>query len=164
MIRFLFDCLLWGLGFERRDQASSTGFDGEHLIPTRRRTATEGAIRVLSSLIFVLAFAVNAAGFILPTGAAPEVSAFLAEGDFPALAWAGAAWCLLMLCRPSLPMDSTAISTGLWCFAGYLPYFVIGNLLAIPLPTLFAEACVAGLIGGYGLFRDIRREIRAEKP
>ena len=46
MIRFLFDCLLWGLGFERRDQDSSTGFDGEHLIPTRRRTATEAAIRV----------------------------------------------------------------------------------------------------------------------
>jgi hypothetical protein len=164
MIRLLFDCMLWGLGFERRDQGSNSGFDSEHLIPTRRRTATEAAIRILSSLIFVLAFAVNVAGFILPTGGAPEVSMFLADGDFPALAWAGAAWSLLMLCRPSLPMDSTSIGTGLWCFAGYLPYFLIGNLFAVPVLILLVQAGVVGGLISYGIFRDIRREIHAEKP
>jgi hypothetical protein len=163
MIRFLFDCLLWGLGFERRDQATSTGFDGEHLIPTRQRSGLEAAIRALSSLIFVLAFAVNVAGFILATGASPEVSGLLAEGTFPALAWASAAWCLLMLCRPSLPMDSTAIGTGLWSFAGYLPYFLIGNLFAVPVSILFLQAGLAGGVISYGLFRDIRREMKADQ-
>jgi hypothetical protein len=164
MIRLLFDCMLWSLGFERRDQGTNSGFDGEHLVPTRQRTGLEAVIRILSSLIFVLAFAVNVAGFILPAGAAPEVSAFLTEGDLPALAWAGAAWCLLMLCRPSLPLDSTAISTGLWCFAGYLPYFLIGNLFAVPVLILIVQAGVVGGLMSYGLFRDIRREIRTEKP
>jgi hypothetical protein len=162
MIRFLFDSLLWGLGCERRDQTSSTGFDGEHLIPTRQRSGLEAAIRALSSLIFVLAFAVNVAGFT--SGASPEYAMFLTEGGCPALAWASLAWCLLMLCRPSLQMDSTSIGTGLWSFAGYLPYLLLGNLFAVPVSILLAQAGVVGGLISYGLFRDIRREMKADKP
>jgi hypothetical protein len=162
MNRFLFDCLLWGLGFERRDQASSTGFDGELLIPTRQRSGAEATIRIFSSLVFVLAFAVNVAGFT--TGASPEYAMFLTVGDCPALAWASLAWCLLMLFRPRLPMDSTAIGTALWSFAGYLPYFLIGNLFAVPVTTLLLQAGLAGGIMSYGLFRDIRREMKTQKP
>jgi hypothetical protein len=56
-------------------------------------------------------------------------------------------------------MDSTAISTALWSFAGYLPYFLIGNILDLPLETLLWQAGAVGGLIAYGLFRDIRREI-----
>jgi hypothetical protein len=61
-------------------------------------------------------------------------------------------------------MDSTSIGTGLWCFAGYLPYFLIGNLFAVPVLILLVQAGVVGGLISYGIFRDIRREIHAEKP
>ncbi|PAZ06049.1 MAG: hypothetical protein CAK86_02935 [Opitutia bacterium AMD-G1] len=149
MIRFLLGCLLWGLGFERNDPATSSGFHTEQLVPTRPRTSLEAAIRFLSSTLFLLAL----------------IAQFLSEDlDWRhVLAAPGAAWCLLMLCRPSLPMDSTAIGTALLGFAGYLPYLLIGNLYALPVATLLAQAGLVGGLASYGLFRDIRREIKAEK-
>jgi len=152
MIRFLLGCLLWGLGFERREPATSSGFDSEQLVPSRPRTGLEAAIRVVSSTLFVLAFA---AQFL------SEDLSWLHAPHLHVLATGGAAWCLLMLFRPSLPMDSTAIGTALWSFAGYLPYFLIGNLFEVPIATLLGQAGLVGGIVSYGLFRDIRREIGA---
>jgi hypothetical protein len=155
MIRFLLGCLLWGLGFERRAEATSSGFGGEQLMPTRPRTGFEAAIRVISSTLFLLALGAQFLGEDLGWLHAPHLHV---------LAAGGTAWCLLTICRPSLPMDSTAISTALWSFAGYLPYFLIGNLfIAVPFPTLLAQAGIVGGVVAYGLFRDIRREIIAEK-
>jgi hypothetical protein len=67
-------------------------------------------------------------------------------------------------------MDSTAISTALWSFAGYFPFFLLGNLSPFfdknptNLYTLIGQGGVVGVLVVYGLFRDIRREIRVEKP
>lgn len=152
MIRFLLGCLLWGLGFERRSEATSSGFGGEQLAPTRPRTALEAAIRVIGSTLFLLALGAQFLGEDLGWLHAPHLH-LLAIGS--------ATWCLLMFCRPSLPMDSTAISTALWSFAGYLPYFLSGNLFAVPVLTLLTQAGVVGGVVAYGLFRDIRREIKA---
>lgn len=154
MIRFLLGCLLWGLGFERRAEATSSGFGADQLIPTRERTGLEAALRVLSSTLFLVALG---AQFL------EEDLGWLHAPHLHVLATSSALWCLLMCCRPSLPMDSTAIGTALWSFAGYLPYFLIGNLLAVPVATLLAQAGIVGGVVAYGLFRDIRREIKAEK-
>ena len=73
-----------------------------------------------------------------------------------------------MILRPSVPMDSTAISTALWSFAGYFPFFLLGNLSPFfdkdptNLYTLLVQGGVVGGLVVYGLFRDIRRETRAE--
>lgn len=154
MIRFLLGCLLWGLGFERRAEATSSGFGGEQLTPTRPRTGLEAAIRVISSTLFLLALC---AQFL------DEELRWLHAQHLHLLATGSALWCVAMFCRPSLPMDSTAISTALWSFAGYLPYFLIGNLFAVPIATLLAQAAIVGGAVAYGLFRDIRREIKAGK-
>lgn len=154
MIRFLFDCLLWGVGFQPRAAATSSGFGGEQLLPTRERSGLEASIRALSSTLFLLAIV---AQFL------PDVLALLTSPQLHLLASGGAAWLLLMVFRPSLPMDSTAISTGLWSFAGYLPYFLLGNLFDLPLATLLGQTGLVAAVMAYGLFRDIRREIRADK-
>lgn len=155
MIRFLFDCLLWGVGFRPRATPTSSGFGGDQLLPTRERSGLEAAIRALSSLLFLLAIV---AQFF------PDELTFLTTPHLHLLASGGAAWVLLMSFRPSIPMDSTAISTGLWSFAGYLPYFLLGNLLDLPLKTLLGHAGLVAAVMAYGLFRDIRREIRTERP
>jgi len=155
MIRFLFDCFLWGVGYQPRGAATSSGFGSEHLIPTRERTGLEAAIRALSSALFLLAIFSQ----FFPT----ELS-LLTSPELHLLALGGAAWALLMVFRPSIPMDSTAISTGLWSFAGYFPYFLIGNLLDVPLKTLLVQAGLLAAVMAYGLFRDIRRDIRADRP
>ncbi len=155
MIRFLFDCLLWGVGFQPRAAATSSGFGGEQLLPTRERSGLEASIRALSSTLFLLA--------ILSQFFPSELS-LLTSPELHLLASGGVAWTLLMVFRPSIPMDSTAISTGLWTFAGYLPYFLLGNLFNLPIATLLGQAGLVATISAYGLFRDIRREIRAEKP
>ena len=154
MIRFLLGCLLWGLGFERRAEATSSGFGADQLIPTRERTGLEAALRVLSSTLFLVALG---AQFL------EEDLGWLHAPHLHVLATSSALWCLLMSCRPSLPMDSTAIGTALWSFAGYLPYRPFGNLPAVPVATLLAQAGIVGGVVAYGLFRDIRREIKAEK-
>ena len=154
MIRFLLNCLLWGVGYHAPQPATSSGFGGDQLVPTRDRSAAEAVIRASSSLLFVWAILAQ----FLPS---PDL---LAKPEWHLLAVTGTAWCLLMLCRPSLPMDGTAISTALWSFAGYLPYFLIGNLTDVPLTTLLAQAGGVGALVAYGLFRDIRREIKAESP
>ena len=65
--------------------------------------------------------------------------------------------------------DSTAISTALWSFAGYFPYFLLGNLSPFfdkdptNLYTLIGQGGAVGMLAAYGLFRDIRRETCAEK-
>ena len=75
---------------------------------------------------------------------------------------------MLMLLTPSLPMDSTAISTALWTFAGYLPFFLLGNLSPFieqdssNLLTLIGQGGAIGALVVYGILRDIRRESRAE--
>ena len=102
MIRFLLGCLLWGLGWQPRGAVSSSGFSSDHLVPTRERTGLEATIRILSSLLFLLALC---AQFL------PDEISFLTAPQFHLLAFASAAWALLMLLTPSLPMDSTAIST-----------------------------------------------------
>ena len=150
MIRFLFDCMLWGLGSSPRAAGTSSGFGSDQLIPTRERNAFEAAIRILSSLLFLLAIV---AQFL------PEELGFLTAPQLHLLASASAAWGVQMIFRPSVPMDSTAISTALWSFAGYLPYFLIGNILDLPLVTLLWQAGAVGGLIAYGLFRDIRREI-----
>ena len=155
MIRFLFECFLWGVGFQPRGAATSSGFGSEHLIPTRERTSLEAVIRALSSILFLLA--------ILSQFVPTELS-FLTSPELHLLASGGAAWALLMIFRPSVPMDSTAISTGLWSFAGYLPFFLLGNLFDLPLASLLGQAGLVTAVMAYGLYRDIRREIHAERP
>jgi hypothetical protein len=150
MIRFLFDCMLWGLGSQPRGAETTSGFGSDQLIPTRERNGLEAAVRILSSLLFLLAIV---AQFL------PEDLSFLTAPQLYLLALASAAWGLQMILRPSIPMDSTAISTALWSFAGYLPYFLIGNILDLPLETLLWQAGAVGGLIAYGLFRDIRREI-----
>jgi len=159
MIRFLFDCMLWGLGAQPRGAETSSGFGSDQLIPTRERNGLEAAVRVLSSLLFLLA---TFAQFL------PDELGFLTAPQLHLLALASAAWGLQMLLRPSIPMDSTAISTALWSFAGYFPFFLLGNLSPFfdkdptNLYTLIVQGGVVGVLVVYGLFRDIRREIRAE--
>ena len=150
MIRFLFDCVLWGLGSQPRSAETSSGFGSDQLIPTRERNGIEAAIRILSSGLFLLAIFAQ-----LPT----VKLGLLTAPQFHLLALASAVWGLQMILRPSVPMDSTAISTALWSFAGYLPYFLIGNILDLPLETLLWQAGAVGSLIAYGLFRDIRREI-----
>ena len=159
MIRFLLGCLLWGLGWQPRGAVSSSGFSSDHLVPTRERTGLEATIRILSSLLFLLALC---AQFL------PDEISFLTEPQFHLLAFTSAAWALLMLLTPSLPMDSTAISTALWTFAGYLPFFLLGNLSPFieqdssNLLTLIGQGGAIGALVVYGILRDIRRESRAE--
>ena len=150
MIRFLFDCVLWGLGSQPRGAETSSGFGSDQLVPPRERTGLEAAVRILSSLLFLLAIV---AQFL------PEELGLLTAPQLHLLALASAVWGLQMILRPSVPMDSTAISTALWSFAGYLPYFLIGNILDLPLETLLWQAGAVGGLIAYGLFRDIRREI-----
>ena len=159
MIRFLFDCMLWGLGAQPRGAETSSGFGSDQLIPKRERNGLEAAVRILSSLLFLLA---TFAQFL------PDELGFLTAPQLHLLALASAAWGLQMLLRPSIPMDSTAISTALWSFAGYFPFFLLGNLSPFfdkdptNLYTLIVQGGVVGVLVVYGLFRDIRREIRAE--
>ena len=159
MIRFLFDCMLWGLGAQPRGAETSSGFGSDQLIPTRERNGLEAAVRILSSLLILLA---TFAQFL------PDELGFLTAPQLHLLALASAAWGLQMLLRPSIPMDSTAISTALWSFAGYFPFFLLGNLSPFfdkdptNLYTLIVQGGVVGVLVVYGLFRDIRREIRAE--
>ena len=159
MIRFLFDCVLWGLGSQPRSAETSSGFGSDQLIPTRERNGIEAAIRILSSGLFLLAIFAQ-----LPT---VELG-FLTAPQLHLLALASAAWGLQMLLRPSIPMYSTAISTALWSFAGYFPFFLLGNLSPFfdkdptNLYTLIGQGGVVGVLVVYGLFRDIRREIRTE--
>ena len=159
MIRFLFDCLLWGLGSQPRGAETSSGFGSDQLIPTRERNSLEAATRLLSSLLFLLAIF---AQFL------PDELALLTAPQLHLLAVASAVWGLQTILRPSVPMDSTAISTALWSFAGYFPFFLLGNLLPFfdkdptNLYTLIGQGAVVGALMVYGLFRDIRRENRAE--
>ena len=150
MIRFLFDCVLWGLGSQPRGAETSSGFGSDQLIPTRERNGLEAAVRILSSLLFLLA--------VFAQFLSTELG-FLTAPQLHLLALASAVWGLQTILRPSVPMDSTAISTALWSFAGYLPYFLIGNILDLPLETLLWQAGAVGGLIAYGLFRDIRREI-----
>jgi hypothetical protein len=150
MIRFLFDCLLWGLGSQPRGAETSSGFGSDQLIPKRERNGIEAAIRILSSGLFLLVIFAQLPTVELGLLTAPQLHL---------LALASAVWGLQMILRPSVPMDSTAISTALWSFAGYLPYFLIGNILDLPLVTFLWQAGAVGGLITYGLFRDIRREI-----
>ena len=159
MIRFLFDCLLWGLGSQPRGAETSSGFGSDQLIPTRERNSLEAATRLLSSLLFLLAIF---AQFL------PDELALLTAPQLHLLTLASVVWGLQMILRPSVPMDSTAISTALWSFAGYFPFFLLGNLLPFfdkdptNLYTLIGQGGSVGVLVVFGLFRDIRRENRAE--
>ena len=159
MIRFLFDCLLWGLGCQPRSAGTSSGFGSDQLIPTRERNSLEAATRFLSSLLFLLAIF---AQFL------PDELALLTAPQLHLLAIGSVVWGLQMILRPSVPMDSTAISTALWSFAGYFPFFLLGNLSPFfdqdptNLYTLIGQGGSVGVLVVFGLFRDIRRENRAE--
>ena len=159
MIRFLFDCLLWGLGSQPRGAETSSGFGSDQLIPTRERNSLEAATRILSSLLFLLAIF---AQFL------PDELALLTAPQLHLLALASVVWGLQMILRPSVPMDGTAISTALWSFAGYFPFFLLGNLSPFfdkdptNLYTLIGQGGSVGVLVVFGLFRDIRRENRAE--
>jgi hypothetical protein len=161
MIRFLFDCVLWGLGSQPRGAETSSGFGSDQLIPTRERNGLEAAVRILSSLLFLVA--------IVAQFLSTELG-FLTAPQLHLLALASAVWGLQMILRPSVPMDSTAISTALWSFAGYFPFFLLGNLSPFfdkdptNLYTLIVQGGMVGALVVCGLFRDIRREIRVEKP
>lgn len=163
MFRFLFDCALWGLGFERRETQTSSGFGGDDLTASRRRTIPEAIIRFCGSLAFITAAGINLAQLVpLAVERDPWFSDQLTGGDVPLIAGPSLAWCALMIVRPSLPMDRTAIATGLWTLSGYLPFFLIGNLTAVPIEAMLWQCAAVGGVLAYGLFRDIRREIRAE--
>jgi len=159
MIRFLLDCMLWGLGAQPRGAETSSGFGSDQLIPTRERNRLEAAIRILSSLLFLLAIF---AQFL------PEELGFVTAPQLHLLALGSVVWGLQMILRPSVPMDSTAISTALWSFAGYFPFFLLGNLSPFfdqdptNLYTLIGQGGSVGVLVVFGLFRDIRRENRAE--
>ncbi len=160
MINLLISCLLWGLGFQPRPAETSSGFGSDQLTPTRERNKVEAAVRIFSSLLFLLA--------IVAQFPAVEFD-FLTAPHFHLLAAASAVWGVQMIFRPSVPMDSTAISTALWSFAGYFPYFLLGNLSPFfdkdptNLYTLIGQGGAVGMLAAYGLFRDIRRETCAEK-
>ena len=159
MIRFLLNCLLWGVGYRPRAAETSSGFGADQLVPTRERNRLEAAIRILSSLLFLLAIF---AQFL------PEELGFVTAPQLHLLAIGSVVWGLQMILRPSVPMDSTAISTALWSFAGYFPFFLLGNLSPFfdqdptNLYTLIGQGGSVGVLVVFGLFRDIRREIRAE--
>ena len=159
MIRFLLDCMLWGLGSQPRGAETSSGFGSDQLIPTRERNSLEAATRILSSLLFLLAIF---AQFL------PEELGFVTAPQLHLLALGSVVWGLQMILCPSVPMDSTAISTALWSFAGYFPFFLLGNLSPFfdkdptNLYTLIGQGGAVGTLVVYGLFRDIRREIRTE--
>ena len=161
MIRFLLNCLLWGVGYRPRAAETSSGFGADQLVPTRERNRLEAAIRILSSLLFLLAIF---AQFL------PEELGFVTAPQLHLLALGSVVWGLQMILRPSVPMDSTAISTALWSFAGYFPFFLLGNLSPFfdqdptNLYTLIGQGGSVGVLVFFGLFRDIRREIRSEKP
>ena len=161
MIRFLLNCLLWGVGYRPRAAETSSGFGADQLVPTRERNRLEAAIRILSSLLFLLAIF---AQFL------PEELGFVTAPQLHLLALGSVVWGLQMILRPSVPMDSTAISTALWSFAGYFPFFLLGNLSPFfdqdptNLYTLIGQGGSVGVLVVFGLFRDIRREIRSEKP
>ena len=163
MLRFLFECILWGLGFERRNAPTSSGFGGDDLVASRRRTIPEAVIRFCGSLAFITAAGINL-GQLVPLAVQrdPWLSELLTGGDLPLIAVASLAWCALMIVRPSLPMDRTAIATGLWSLSAYLPFFLVGNLTAIPAEAMLWQCLAVGGVLAYGLFRDIRREIRAD--
>lgn len=164
MLRLLFDCLLWGLGFERRSAATSSGFGSDDLVANRRRTWPEAAIRLLGSLLFIPAAGINLSLLVpLPVRHDQTVREWLTGGDLPLITSASIAWCALMICRPSLPMDRPAISTGLWSLAAYLPFFLVGNLTSVPFEAMLWQAGGVGAVMAYGLFRDIRREMQADK-
>lgn len=159
MIRFLLNCLLWGVGYRPRAAETSSGFGADQLVPTRERNRLEAAIRILSSLLFLLAIF---AQFL------PEELGFVTAPQLHLLALGSVVWGLQMILRPSVPMDSTAISTALWSFAGYFPFFLLGNLSPFfdqdptNLYTLIGQGGSVGVLVVFGLFRDIRRETRAE--
>ena len=159
MIRFLFDCMLWGLGSQPRGAETSSGFGSDQLIPTRERNGLEAAVRILSSLLFLLA--------VFAQFLSTELG-FLTAPQLHLLALASAVWGLQMILRPSVPMDSTAISTALWSFAGYFPFFLLGNLSPFfdkdptNLYTLLWQGGTVATLVAIGLFRDIRREISPE--
>ncbi len=56
-------------------------------------------------------------------------------------------------------MDSAAISTGLWCFGPYLPFFLM-NITLTPLYSLMAQMGGFVALLTYGLIRDIRKETK----
>jgi len=159
MIRFLLNCLLWGWGYQPRAAENSSGFGTEQLVPSRERNGLEAAIRILSSLLFLAAVF---AQFL------PSEFGFLTEPRLHLLALASAAWGLQMILRPSVPMDGTAISTALWSFAGYFPFFLLGDLSPFfdkdptNLYTLLWQGGTVATLVAIGLFRDIRREISPE--
>ncbi len=159
MIRFLLNCLLWGLGYRPRAAETSSGFGADQLVPTRERNGFEAAVRLLSSLLFLAAVF---AQFL------PSEFGFLTEPRLHLLALASAAWGLQMILRPSVPMDGTAISTALWSFAGYFPFFLLGDLSPFfdkdptNLYTLLWQGGTVATLVAIGLFRDIRREISPE--
>jgi hypothetical protein len=159
MIRFLLNCLLWGVGYRPRAAETSSGFGADQLVPTRERNRLEAAIRILSSLLFLLAIF---AQFL------PEELGFVTAPQLHLLALGSVVWGLQMILCPSVPMDSTAISTALWSFAGYFPFFLLGNLSPFfdqdptNLYTLIGQGGSVGVLVVFGLFRDIRRETRAE--
>jgi hypothetical protein len=163
MLRLLFDCLLWGLGFERRSAATSSGFDGDDLVAIRRRTLPEAAVRLLGSLLFIPTAGINLS-LLVPLGVPRDglINEWLTGGDFPLITGSSIAWCILMLARPSLPMDRPAIATGLWSLAAYLPFFLVGNLTAVPFEAMLWQCTAVGAVLAYGLFRDIRREMHAD--
>lgn len=164
MLRLLFDCLLWGLGFERRSAATSSGFGGDDLAASRRRTLPEAILRFCGSLAFITAAGINLSQLVpLAVPRDPWFSEQLTGGDVPLIAAASIAWCALMIGRPSLPMDRTAIATGLWTLSGYLPFFLVGNLTAVPFEAMLWQAGGVGAVMAYGLFRDIWREMQADK-
>ena len=152
MFKLIFYWLGWSLGWVGRPPATSSGFSGDHLVATRERNPLEAFIRIVSTGLF---FAAICGHFI--DSLAPLMKQDAYWFALPAMLWA-----YQTIFRPETPMDSAAISTGLWCFGPYLPFFLIMNIARTPLYSLMAQMGGFVALLTYGLVRDIRKESKDE--
>ncbi len=148
MTKLILHWLGWSLGWNDSSPATRSGFGSEQLVPSRERTSGEALIRILSTVLFLAVIGSSITDWLNP----------LVAPDHYWLAIPAALWALQTFFRPSLPMDGNAISTGLWCFAPYLPFFFI-DPTTTPLFSLLWQMGGFACLLAFGLIRDLRREI-----
>lgn len=157
ILQMFFRCLLWCLGLQGPAPKGESGFGGDELISKRELTRFERGLKAFCTVFFVAATLTNFG----------DLFDFLLASDTYWCALPSAAWVLFMLCNRSVPMDAEAIGTGLWTFAPFYAiglWFIIGflHLDLIPYHSLLWQAIGVGLMIGYGLFRDISKEMSAK--
>ncbi len=151
MTKLILYWLAWSLGWNESSATTSSGFGSDQLVPTRMRNNLEAMIRLFSTLLFFIVIGSSLTDWLNP----------LVAPDRYWLALPAALWALQTIFRPSVPMDSASISTGLWCFAPYLPFFLI-NPTDIPLFSLLWQMGGFIVLLTFGLARDIRKETKSD--